>query len=488
MFYTMKGKHIVRITALVLMLSVALFGFAGCKEKQDDARSSYTIAATLDAEEMTLSASCKIHYVNRTDVELNEVWFHLYPAAYRDGAHFTPVTAGEIDSAYPGGVSYGGIEIVSVEGGEYAVAGQDEDILVVTLANKIMPTQSADITVNYTLKIPRMRHRFGYENGTVNLGNWYPVECAYDNGFVGSPYYSYGDPFNLPVCDYNVTITAPAKYTVAMSGKTERSESEGTAVTHAALKKARDFAVVLGEFQTLTQSVGGTQITYFYKNDDKAQEHLQAACASLAYFSSAFGAYPYETYSVVQTPFNQGGMEYTGLVYVSDAVTDKMITEVIVHETAHQWWYGLVGNDQINSAWMDEALAEYSTTLFYKNNPEFGVTYDARIADAMGGFSLYCELSKCSDTSMERSLADFASSAEYSYMTYVKGQLMYDSLNKMVGEDKLIGGLRCYVNKCSYTTAKPDDLIACLEQTSKRNLKPFVTSFLDGSAKLYSIS
>ncbi len=484
----MKTRKAGKITAIFLCIVCAFTLFAGCKNSRDAARSSYTITAQLH-EDMTVSARCDITYVNRTDVELSEVWFHLYPAAYRDGAQFTPVTASEIESAYPHGVSYGGIDIVKVEGGAHEIGGRDEDILKVQLPSAILPTQSTRISVEYTLKLPNMRHRLGYCDGTVNLGNWFPIECAYDGGFVDAPYYANGDPFCLPVCDYDVTITAPAEYTAAMPAAATRTEGEnGTAVTHCTLEKARDFAAVLGHFQTVSRTADGVDVTYYYTADDNADAHLQAACDSLAYFSQSFGAYPYKTYAVVQTPFNQGGMEYTGLVYVSDAAQGNMIAEVIVHETAHQWWYGIVGNDQVRNAWMDEALAEYSTTLFYKNHPAYNVAYDDRIADAMGGFSLFCELSRCEDTSMDRALGDYASAAEYSYMTYVKGQLMYDSLYKMLGEKTLVAGLRNYATKCAFTTARPDDLIACLEQSSKRELKSFMASYIDGTAKLYSVS
>lgn len=482
----MKTKKAICIMLSAALLALVFSCFTACSEKKTDTLSKYRIDARLDADAMTAEVTCEIDYVNSTDVPLDEVHFHLYPAAYRDGARFTPVSAAETDNAYPDGISYGGIQITAVEGGEYEIAGQDEDILAVTLPKEILPTQRATVKVEYVLTIPHMRHRLGYCGDTVNLGNWFPIECAYDGGFLDTPYYSNGDPFFLPLCDYEVSITAPSDYTVAMPATAVRSEGEDAATTSCTLKKARDFAAVLGKFETVTSTVDGVNVTYYYTADSDAEAHLKAACEALAYFSASFGAYPYKSYSVVQTGFNQGGMEYTGLVYISDSVHDNMITEVIVHETAHQWWYGIVGNDQINSAWLDESLAEYSTTLFYGAHSEYGVKYNDRIADAMGGFTLYCEMSRCSDTSMERSLGDFNSPSEYAYMTYVKGQLLYDSLHEMLGEKTLIKGLRAYADKCAYKTAKADDLIACLEQASSRELKSFVNSFLDGSAKLYS--
>jgi aminopeptidase N len=66
-------------------------------------------------------------------------------------------------------------------------------------------------------------------------------------------------------------------------------------------------------------------------------------------------------------------MEYPALVMISDNIGEHIsYEEVIVHEVAHQWWYSLVGNDQINYGFLDEGLTEYSTILFFENNPEYG--------------------------------------------------------------------------------------------------------------------
>ena len=479
----MKKRLRAILTAVVVLVTAC--AFTACSKTSEPPRSKYTITATLDADTMTLDATCKIDYANRTEVELSEIKFHLYPAAYRDGAKFAPVSAAESENAYPSGIRYGGITIEAVTGGEWAIGGQDEDILCVTLPSSIMPTERATVTVEYTLSIPNMRHRLGYDNGTVNLGNFFPIECAYEGGFVESSYYAYGDPFNLSVCDYDFTITAPVSLTVACPAPATRREEGMLATTHCAIKNARDFAVVLGAFDTRSQKAGNTEVTYYYLADENAEAHLQAAVDALSYFSSTFGAYPYPSYAVVQTAFNQGGMEYTGLVYASDAAQDKMMTEIIVHETAHQWFYGLVGNDQIENAWQDEALAEYATTLFYAHHPDYGVTYEARIADAMSSFSFYTELRRGADTSMNRALYEFGSETEYTFMTYVKGQLLYDTLRSAIGEEKLTAGLKRYVREYTYRTATPDALIACLEKAANRELKGVVESFLDGSAKLY---
>ena len=159
----------------------------GCSEKGlDDAAASlsvYTIDAVFNDDDKTLSVAQSVDYVNEYDVELNDLYFHLYPNAYREGARFTPFTAADMVDAYPDGVSYGGINILSlkVDGKEKEIniAGQDEDILVVDFDDCLMPTARVKIDIEYTVTVPNVRHRFGYYNKTVNLGNFYPVACVY---------------------------------------------------------------------------------------------------------------------------------------------------------------------------------------------------------------------------------------------------------------------------------------------------------------------
>ena len=43
-----------------------------------------------------------------------------------------------------------------------------------------------------------------------------------------------------------------------------------------------------------------------------------------------------------------GGMEYPGFVL------DLVSTNALTHELGHQWWYGIVGDDEYNTPWLDE--------------------------------------------------------------------------------------------------------------------------------------
>jgi aminopeptidase N len=160
-----------------------------------------------------------------------------------------------------------------------------------------------------------------------------------------------------------------------------------------------------------------------------------------------------------------------------------MSKEAVIHETAHQWWYGIVGNDQVNHAWMDEGLAEYSTTLFYEFNPSYNVTYKQRMADATSAYLVYLDVSSY-DGVMDRSVAEF-SSFDYTYTTYLKGALMFDTVRKSVGDKAFFTALKSYRNTYEFSCASPQQMIDAIERSSARQVRGVFESFLYGKTGIY---
>lgn len=483
-------KKQIKIVAILLSVICALPLFAACEKKpHKEERSRYEITATYDEENKTVTASMSLSYYNGTEAILDELCFHLYPAAFREGARFSPVPKDAVSSAYPAGLSYGGIEIgkTTLGGAEVATAieGEDEDILVVKMSGEgLYPTERAELTVDFTLTLPEIRHRFGYQGTRVNLGNWYPIACAFEDGnFVTDPYYSTGDPFYSDCADYKVSVTVPDGLTVAASGRvTGADNADGTKTFSSEILAARDYAAVIGEFKMLGSKAGDTDVNYYYISDPEPEKALTAAVDAVKTFSDKFGEYPYESMSSVETQFLQGGMEYPGLAMISDALTGDIYREAIIHETAHQWWYAAVGNDEVRYPWLDEGLTEFSTSIFYRENPAYEVDYEKRIADALGAYVLYFDAfgNADSDTSMTRKVCEYDSAFEYTYMTYVKGELMFESLRSVIGDEKFFAGLKDYYSTYKFKTAKPDDLIGCMEKASGRDLKGFFDSWTEG--------
>ncbi len=479
-----------RIFTFILSV-VLIFGIipiVGCVKEDAVGRSFYDIKVVYDEKTHTLDCSMSVSYANNSDAILDELCFHLYPNAYREDAQFKAVEESVKDEAYLSGESYGKIEIESVKRSgkdiEWSVEGMDDDILVVPLLKEVEPTERVLLDMDFTVHIPNVRHRLGWFNDTVNCGNWYPIACVKtQSGFDTSPYYCNGDPFWSDCSDYKVSITIPSSFSVATSGKSERRENGVNVTYESRLQNARDFAFVIGKFDTLSAKVNNIEVFYYYQKDTDAQNTLNCALDALAFFSDKFGKYPYSTYSVVETHFIYGGMEYPGLIYVSDVLNKSMSKEAVIHETAHQWWYGIVGNDQVNHAWMDEGLAEYSTTLFYEFNPSYGITYRQRMADATSAYIVYCDVTSY-DGVMDRNIGEF-SSFDYTYVTYLKGALMFDTIRKSVGDKAFFNALKKYREEFEFNSATPQGMINAFEKATSRQLKSLFDSFLYGEARIY---
>ena len=129
--------------------------------------STYQIVANLDYESKTLSAEQKVEYINNTGYELSEVCFHLYPNAFSESAQkYKAVSTTQFSQAYPNGFSEGNISIEQVniadKAVKYEIGGEDNNILIVPLENKLRANSSVEIDINFELTIPNCNHRFGF--------------------------------------------------------------------------------------------------------------------------------------------------------------------------------------------------------------------------------------------------------------------------------------------------------------------------------------
>ena len=465
------------------------FTYSGCKTGQNN-RTAYDIEISLDGK--TVYGKQTVTYYNGTETSLKELKFNLFANAFRQGAAFSPVSAGHVAQSYYCGVNYGNMVINEVKSGgrdlEFEICGQDANILSVKLNEELFPEEKVEVFIDFTVNLANVISRTGVNENTINLANFYPILCARcEHGFYECVYYSSGDPFYSDCADYKVKIIADQKLVVAASGKlTETAVENGKTINCYSVKNARSFAFVLSEnFSVLTEQVDDVEINYYYYNDAAPQDSMQYAVKSMNYFEKTFGEYPYSTYSVVQTEFVQGGMEFPGLVMISNGLDTRSYGEVIVHETAHQWWQSVVGNNEIEFGFLDEGLAEYSVVLFYENHPEYNLSRQVLIKSAEETFKVFCTVSDKLfgkvDTSMLRSLKDFKSEYEYVNMAYIKPCIMYDTLRTTLGEDRFFKGLKRYYETYKFKNVVPDDLVGVFEKIGADS-NGFFQSFFDGTA------
>lgn len=487
--------------AILFMCVLCLVGCGKSNSIENVSANLNTYTLEIDYnKDHTLNVKQTVNYKNTTGQSLENIKFCLYPTAFKDGAKNAPVSPTNINKAYPNGLSYGGIQInkLNVAGKEVTPAyeGDDDYVLVVKFDESLKNNNSATIEMEYVVTLPNVNHRFGYGNNTINIANFYPIIGMWENGeFVCTPYNYNGDPFYSDVANYNVTINAPKEYKIATTGKIVSQNENNDLINYQINAKAvRDFAFVLSDkFEVLTEDVNGVQISYFYYEDEDPNKSFDTAKKAITLFSDMFGKYPYETFNVVQTNFVHGGMEFPNLVYISDEVDNHNdYLNVIIHETAHQWWYGLVGSNAYNYGWLDEGLTEFSTLMFYEEYSDYGINTDDMIKNTTNSYVTFVDLMEDvvgkADTTMNRNLSEYDTESEYVYMSYIKGMLFYNNLREIVGEDKFVESLKQYVKDYSFKVATPEDMIKSFEKVCKMELENLLNSWINGNVVIKNVA
>lgn len=483
-------KSLCTLLALCLLTAVACLTLTACftdaKSQASKNADTYTIVASYDDQTHILSATQTVDITNRSENSFTAIKFHIYANQYREDADNGVVPNVYQSQAYPNGASFGEIafDSVKVDGNAvaYTIEGQDMDILSVPLSTELFPDQKVSIEMTYEVTLANICHRLGYTDNVVNLGNFYPILCHVDNGTYNcTPYYSVGDPFVSDVANYNVSLTLPETYVVASTGNLTEAVPSNKYVTYNYTAEAvRDFAFVLSEqFHKVTRTIGNTQINYYYYNDADYENSLDTACGMFEYMISNVGEYPYEQYSVCETDFCYGGMEYPCLVMVTSGSTEYQ--EAIAHETAHQWFYGIVGNDQIQNAWMDEGLSEFLTYLYMdKNNI---VTLSRYILANTQTYTSFVDVLNRYYENVDRSfraLDGYKNDSEYVIFTYVKGSLLFNTLYETMGATKFWKSLSNYYDQAQFTVATPSAMIDSFAQVGGAEIASIFANFIEG--------
>ena len=200
----------------LLVLLLPLFLLVGCNKSDVESVSknlnTYSMEITYN-DDHTLDVKQNIEYKNNSEDALNNIMFHLYPRSFRENSKLTVVSALNYSKCYYKGKSFGDLEIskatIADTDIQYTITGND-DILDIQLPSHLAPDEKVKINLEYKVTIPNINHRFGYGENTINLGNFYPIACMYENGeFVIDSYHYNGDPFYSDIANYNITLYTP---------------------------------------------------------------------------------------------------------------------------------------------------------------------------------------------------------------------------------------------------------------------------------------
>lgn len=413
----------------------------------------YTMDVVFDDQTKRLMCNQNIEYVNNTKNDLDKIYFHIYPNAF-SRKEFAPFEKSEMKQAYPNGFNEGYIDLKNIlnnnEKLEYKIKGEKNDLLEIKLDKQLKPGDKTSIDMKYNVKIPNSEGRFGYGDNTINVTNWFPIACVQDErGWNLKGYETLGDPFYSETSDFYINILIPQKYKMGSTGKvvSEKADKEKKLYKIEA-KKVRDFAFVLStKFDINRDSYKDVSINTYNLNKEISGDVTKIAKDSIKIFSELFGKYPYDTYSVVASDFYIGGMEYPTLVMIDQSLynkKDKFLLEyVIAHETAHQWWYSVVGNDEISEPWLDEALTEYSTVLYFEK--KYGKEVGDKLIKTM---EIQTKNQICEN--IFKPTTKYKDSTEYSLNVYTKGAVAFNEVRNKVGDKVFFDTLKQYYSTYMY--------------------------------------
>ncbi len=377
-------------------------------------RPQYSMQATIDYDAATVQTTQDVHFHNLYGTPLSSVVFHSMAGFY-------------------GALQLSG---ASVDGQDVTPSVDPTgSVIELPLATPIPTDADADVHLVWLLTVPRTPNRLSAANDTLSLGNWFPTLAVHHGDWDRRPFQEIGDAFYTESSDFAVQLDLSRPAMVAFTGDLVQHQD-----THwqLAARNVRDFALAISpDYAELDGAVdGGPNISVYTLGADQAQAQafLDAARNFAGAYQQLIGPYPYTTLRVAETglPPQWAGMEYPELVFVSTGVKPHgpaSIRSVVAHEVAHQWFYGMIGDDELQDPWLDEAFATYLPIEASESLPP-----DQTAAETLGAAG--------PGAAVDQSIEDFTTDGAYADAIYARGGRFLAELRKTMGDADWVAFLR----------------------------------------------
>ncbi len=428
----------------------------GVLEEQPGA-SVYHIDLRIDDSLASVAGRQEVRYTNNEAVALDEIAFRLFPNLTGGSTTVTNLTV----NGRPALADY----------------AQRDSVLFIALPEALQPGEQVVIGMDFAVAVPSDLSSsnygtFAWLGDVLALAHAYPMIAVYDdegwNTEIAPPE---GDVVYADASYYLARVTAPADLTVVTSGVMLDQVRDGDEQTLTiAAGPARDFYLAASPgYQVVSRQVGETTVNSYAPAHLQAgaQEAADVAAAALAFFSQRFGPYPYTELDLVSTATTALGVEYPGIIALTDRaygrVFGRYLESTVAHEVAHQWFYNVVGNDQVDEPWLDEALTQYATLLYFADQHGAAGEEEFRA-------SLQDRWERSNDKKIPIGLpvAAYSQGGEYAgtygAIVYGRGALFFEALRDQMGQETFDEFLYDYVQTHRWGVATTESLRALAEQ------------------------
>ncbi|MEO8229990.1 MAG: hypothetical protein ABI628_09555 [Chloroflexota bacterium] len=284
---------------------------------------------------------------------------------------------------------------------------------------------------------------FTRANGVLQLYRWLPWVSA-DRPF-NRP--NHGDPF-VTASSPSVRVRISLDRTMRLATSGRRIATNGLTSTWVA-ENIRDFTVAASPSWTArTAKVGSTLVRVYAFPGGNGRSLMTLALRALRRYQALMGPYPYPTFAVAETG-GGSGMESPGTIWIPRGLPYSRLPWLVSHEVAHQWFYGIVGNDQAREPFADEAMADFLARY---------ITGTAR-------------RSRCATDTLDRSIYGYSSRC-YFEAIYVQGGRVLDQLRGLMGASAFWAGIRDYLATNRFAMGGTRLLLQTLDAHTPLNLLP----------------
>jgi hypothetical protein len=552
-------NHLCALCSLLLWLGMSIAPVTADK-LLDQGIASYKIAAQLKLDEQQhptqLEGREQLTWRNESPDTIRELQFHLYLNAFKNQrSTFFKESGGQLRGDQFAAGQWGWIDVneLKIAGGADLTKqiefihpdddnAEDQTVIRVPLDKPLAPGATLTLDIRFTAKLPRVFARTGYWGQFALVAQWFPKIGVWEEvgerrrtvaGWNCHQFHANSE-FYADFGNYDVTLTVPAIYKgkVGATGQqqSEQANTDGTMTYRFLQNSVHDFAWTLdpgyvvvkrafkaaewvkpAELEAMAQQLKrpmeevrlrDVECTLLIQPEHAYQtdRHFNAAFNALKYYGLWYGAYPYDTLTIVDPPYNAsgaGGMEYPTFI---TAGTDWWLTPrwqepetVIVHEFGHQYWYGLVASNEFEESWLDEGFNTYSEAktlgraygsnwvpFKYNGVPlfDFPVELPHLYLNRAGVF-----MEKFTDpilTPAWKYYNDFS----YGLNSYPRTGLTLVTLENYLGEDVMARVMREYATKWRYRHPTSQDFFDTANTIAAQDLTWFFDQFVKGTQTL----
>ena len=483
---------------------------------------NYSIDVALDHTSRTLTGRAVVAWRNITSVSTSELRFHLYYNAWKNTQStwlreraLSGRRASGVAQEEGGWIEVGAVRLLPGDSAPVDLSSRrryispddgnphDQTVLQVPLPAPVQPGETINVEVTWTSRVPRTFARTGTIGNYYLVAQWFPkLGVLEQNGWNCHQFHS-GTEFFSDYGVYDVRMKVPGRWVVGASGReqsrTDNADGTTTWVYHAedvhdfAWTTSPDFIERKARFDHKTLPPVEMRLLLQPEHAAQAERHFEATRTTLRFFGEWFGAYPYPNITIIDPAWQSGtgGMEYPTLFTAgSRYLVPARVTQpegVTVHEAGHQFWYGIVGNNEFEDAWLDEGLNTYSTARAIEASPLLRTNYYSR--RYFGGFVPYV----FTDIALSREVfgnrlsgyradakSDVPATPSYKYfpgsgsaLSYDKTALWLNTLERYLGWPTMQRIMSTFFERWKFRHPGPQDFFAVVNEVSGRDMTWF---------------